>query len=601
MSEFLQTQAWIVERVGWVLIHSAWQIAVVGILTWLVVSSQRRSAARLKYAVLLSGLVTMLILPAITTIVLRENRPQAVVSLSSVRAETQANVIEITSNDAPSPALQQNAGMAGGNLVKDNVTLSEESELQTAQPANIEAARSPETAEGIRFETILQPWLPTIVAWWLAGLLLFALRPLFGWVVVQRLRCKGTAPVANEVAEMFCRIAGTFQLASSVQLLQSALVTAPVLVGWMRPVILLPVAAVNGLTLSQLEAVLAHELAHVRRFDSYFVVLQTFFEALFFFHPVAWWISNQIRHEREFCCDDLAISVLNNRMEYGRALLAVSELKGSHGLFVLGADGGSLIFRVQRLFGPVDTARSPIWASATAMILMLAVSLFWFARRGESDSLWFGKRWIEPGENRPTEIIRIGSPTPATNKSLKPLETVMADALRDCRLSHTHALFAVSGPGDEAVPFLTKSVFNADEPREVYSYLPTRIDGPRASETADRRLFFEVRNWPFPAENSIFLTAIDPEGGELGRITININDKAAALAEVSDFLTKHVPQKLNAEEQKELVNSIGPLGNIGCPDGSFEGAKHLRRMLTASRQQLTDAEINSIILSLPNE
>ena len=384
MSEFLQTQAWIVERVGWVLIHSAWQIAVVGILTWLVVSFQRRSAARLKYAVLLSGLVTMLILPAITAIVLRDDRPHAVVSLSGVRAETQANVIEITSNDAPSLALQQNSWIAGGNLVVDNITLSEESELQTAQPANMEARRSPETVEGLRFEIILQPWLPTIVAWWLAGLLLFALRPLFGWVVVQRLRCKGTAPVANEVAEMFCRIAGTFQLASSVQLLQSALVTAPVLVGWMRPVILLPVAAVNGLTLSQLEAVLAHELAHVRRFDSYVVVLQTFFEALFFFHPVAWWISNQIRHEREFCCDDLAISVLNNRIEYGRALLAVSELKGSHGLFVLGADGGSLIFRVQRLFGPVDTVRSSIWASATAIILMLAVSLFWFAHDPKS-------------------------------------------------------------------------------------------------------------------------------------------------------------------------------------------------------------------------
>ena len=226
----------------------------------------------------------------------------------------------------------------------------EESQGVEDQPDNIPA---PFAAPVMRMNivSIVRPWLPTIVGCWLAGLLIFSLRPVVGWFLVRRLRRKGTSPVPHEVAQIFARVAAKFHLPFVVQLIQSTFITAPVMIGWMRPMVLLPIAVINGLTMSQLEAVLAHKLALVRRFDAFIAAVQALFETIFFFHPAPWRISRQLHREREFCCDDLAISTLKNRTEYSRALLAIAEFKSTHGLFVLGADGGSLLHRVQRLFG----------------------------------------------------------------------------------------------------------------------------------------------------------------------------------------------------------------------------------------------------------
>ena len=105
-----------------------------------------------------------------------------------------------------------------------------------------------------------------------------------------------------------------------VRLLKSALVEVPTVIGWFRPVILLPAATLTGLTPGQLEAILAHELAHVRRLDYVVNAFQCLVETLMFYHPVAWWISRCIREERENCCDDLVIKVCGDRLAYARAL-----------------------------------------------------------------------------------------------------------------------------------------------------------------------------------------------------------------------------------------------------------------------------------------
>ena len=121
------------------------------------------------------------------------------------------------------------------------------------------------------------------------------------------------------------------------------------MVGYFRPVILLPVSLITSIPAAQLEAILAHELAHVQRHDFAVNLLQTLIETLFFYHPAVWWLSHRIRVERENCCDDLAVSVLDNRVEYGRALLALEELRGTTTSLALGVRGGSLLDRIQRL------------------------------------------------------------------------------------------------------------------------------------------------------------------------------------------------------------------------------------------------------------
>src|SRR6185436_8684766 len=137
----------------------------------------------------------------------------------------------------------------------------------------------------------------------------------------------------------------------AVPILQSSLARVPMVVGYLRPVILVPLSFATSIPIGQLEAILAHELAHVRRHDFLVNLLQTLAETLFFYHPAIWWLSSRIRIEREHCCDDLVVELLDNRLEYGRALVALEEMGARDGLFALGAADGSLLGRVRRILG----------------------------------------------------------------------------------------------------------------------------------------------------------------------------------------------------------------------------------------------------------
>ena len=168
-------------------------------------------------------------------------------------------------------------------------------------------------------------------------------------------------------------------------MLQSTVAQVPAVVGYMRPVILLPVTLVTSIPVAQLEAILAHELAHVRRHDFAVNLLQTLVETVFFYHPGIWWMSRRIRLEREHCCDDWVVQTLGNRVEYGRALLVVEELRGRSTVLALGADDGSLLSRVRRIAG-IGSETIPVrWRDRLPAALLgiaigaavLAVSISW--------------------------------------------------------------------------------------------------------------------------------------------------------------------------------------------------------------------------------
>ena len=150
-----------------------------------------------------------------------------------------------------------------------------------------------------------------------------------------------------------------------VEILESAAVAVPTLVGWVKPVVLLPAAALAGLTAVQLEAILAHELAHVRRHDYLVNLLQSIVETLLFYHPAVWWVSAEVRAEREHCCDDLAIAVCGDRLVYVSALAELTSIERQ--VFALAATDGSLLTRVRRILGQPAPARRelpPSWASS---------------------------------------------------------------------------------------------------------------------------------------------------------------------------------------------------------------------------------------------
>jgi hypothetical protein len=161
-----------------------------------------------------------------------------------------------------------------------------------------------------------------------------------------------------------------------VRLLESALVRVPTVIGWLRPAILLPTCALTGLTPEQLEAVIAHEVAHIRRHDFLVNLLQTVVETLLFHHPVVWWLSHRIRTEREQCCDDLAVMVCGDALSYARALAQLEQLRAQAPTPALAASGGSLTSRVRRLVASgSDTRPLAPWLSAAMPALAVAIFL----------------------------------------------------------------------------------------------------------------------------------------------------------------------------------------------------------------------------------
>ncbi len=167
-----------------------------------------------------------------------------------------------------------------------------------------------------------QRLLPAVVAIWLMGVLAFSIRLFGGWRFTARLRSTAhPAPVEWQRAlERMAAGLGTLQ---SVRLLVSSLVDVPTVIGWLRPVVLVPVEFLAGMPAGHITALLAHELAHIRRRDYLASILQSVAEAVLFYHPGVWWISQQMRAERELCCDDLAVAATGDVLDYARALAAL--------------------------------------------------------------------------------------------------------------------------------------------------------------------------------------------------------------------------------------------------------------------------------------
>jgi hypothetical protein len=170
-----------------------------------------------------------------------------------------------------------------------------------------------------RVAAAIEPALPWAVLGWLVGVLGLAVWHLGGWWSLARAKRRGVRAVGGATGELFERLSTRLCGERSVRLLQSARVAVPVVVGWLRPAVLLPATALTGLTPEQLRAVLAHELAHVRRHDALVRAFQAAVETLLFYHPAVWWVSGRLRQASEECCDEVAVDVCRDRRRYAEA------------------------------------------------------------------------------------------------------------------------------------------------------------------------------------------------------------------------------------------------------------------------------------------
>ena len=243
-----------------------------------------------------------------------------------------------------------------------------------------QAATSLATPEAWTLSASEWKWLPpVIVALWVAGVFGFSIRLFGAFRFTQRLRAT-SHPVPAEWQQTLEQIAVRMGRplsagARQVRLVGSSLVNVPAVIGHLKPLILVPVEFLTGLPAEHVVALLAHEMAHIRRNDYLASVLQSFAEVALFYHPAVWWISGQIRAERELCCDDLVIAAGTDVLTYARALTELESRRPAPLRPQVAANGGSLMDRIRRLIEPAHIGAHylPGTASAWAMILLWLV------------------------------------------------------------------------------------------------------------------------------------------------------------------------------------------------------------------------------------
>lgn len=320
------TTGTLVEALGWTLLHSLWQLALVGAIAGLLLAGAGPGRPRMQYALALLAMLACLILPALT--------------LGHALAQ------------APSLPL----------------------------PAPVEAAALPQLAPAgpipewpQRLQTTLTLRLPWIVAVWSLGVLGMGLRLGAGWFTVARWR-RQAIPVPAAWEARFRVLNQRLRTRGPVLLRASLQVTTPLVLGLWHPVVLVPAALLTQLSESYLEALLAHELAHVQRWDPWFNLFQNVVEVLCFHHPVVWWLSRKVRILREQLCDDLAAQAIGDRRRLALALNALDDLRPPATHLALAAKGGSLYHRIHHLITPTPSPRRP-WGPGALLGLILALPL----------------------------------------------------------------------------------------------------------------------------------------------------------------------------------------------------------------------------------
>jgi Zn-dependent protease with chaperone function len=340
-----------VQTLGWTLLHFIWQGALAACALAGVNAFIPRRSANARYVAACATLVLMLGVTVATFSAYRSGNGQTLAGWASA---TQS----LTTRPA-TEALASRTPSAGGSEAIESVV----APLEMIAPAPEAAApvAPPAPAPDLWISThfgFLVPWLAGI---WFVGVLALSLRLLGGWIVAQ--------PTLE-------RLRARLKVSLPVRLYQSARVEVPTVIGCLKPVILLPASAITGLSAMQLEALLAHELAHIRRHDYLVNLLQTVIETLLFYHPAVWWVSHRIRAEREHCCDDVAVEVCGNALVYARALAELEQARVTAPQLAVAANGGCLLERILRLVKgtPAETARTSQWiVGAIAMATVLLV------------------------------------------------------------------------------------------------------------------------------------------------------------------------------------------------------------------------------------
>lgn len=326
-----------VERLGWTLVHFLWQGAVIAFIYGAARAALRGRPATWRYGAGCAALAAMALLPVLT--LMRIEVVRHMPSGGTGGAATTGTV----------------AGASAGS-----------------ETTGLVAAAADVWGTSIRtLADAFEPLLPVAVGAWLIGLVVCGGRLVGACSALKRLQRERLEPVAADLVTRLAYLRHRMQVSRPVKLFWSAMVEVPTVIGWFRPVILLPTSCLTGLTPVQIDLLLAHELAHVRRHDFWVNLFQVMLETVLFYHPAVWWVSRCMREDREVCCDDLAVRACGNRVAYAQALTAMEELRLSGATLALAASGGSLLDRIRHVLG-LNDPNAANWRRSAGRSLMFA-------------------------------------------------------------------------------------------------------------------------------------------------------------------------------------------------------------------------------------
>ena len=247
--------------------------------------------------------------------------------------------------------------------------LADDAALALASSAHVAIGAQPSVWLGIA--AAIEPALPWIVALWFVGVAVLSLRTAVGWVGTRRLITRGVEELGAPWKARTAVLAERFGIRRAVRVLRSTRVRVPTLIGWLRPVILLPAGVLTRLPSEQIEMIIAHELGHVRRHDYLFNLLQLVVETLLFYHPAIRWLSRRIREDRELCCDDLVVRHVGRPILYARALANLETVRARRSVPLLAASGGDLLSRVHRIVASDLPRHSAGFAHVGALVVLV--------------------------------------------------------------------------------------------------------------------------------------------------------------------------------------------------------------------------------------
>ena len=357
----------LVENIGWTLLHSLWQIALIAFVLFILLKIFRKAPANVRYWISVFALVFAVAIPVLTFYQL--NKTSALnLSDSEISKSQNIKISEKPFFTPENSALQIENKNESANT-KPNAFFDSIKNLQTEFSNNVSST------------------LPFLVGFWFLGTLLFGFRLIGGFRQLHIFKTRKISAPDKQWQDKFSALCEQLNIRQNVKLLKSAFVETPVVIGWLKPVILIPASVFLQISQKELETIIAHELVHIRRCDALVNFAQSFVEVLFFYHPCVWWISTVIRNEREFAADESVVKIMeNSRIVYANALANLEELRllTNQKLtpLVTAANGGNLMQRISKILQKnteIKSRTGSLWSAVAAFAIISAFLLTVFS------------------------------------------------------------------------------------------------------------------------------------------------------------------------------------------------------------------------------